>query len=75
MRENCLAEFEKHWNCLEWNNQVKPNTFLRIPLHSHNVVKTQEYQYCRKPERALNKCMFEKLVRYILSFVLMQWLE
>ena len=22
----------------------------------------QEYQYCRKPERALNKCMFEKLV-------------
>ncbi|KAI0340784.1 NADH dehydrogenase, alpha subcomplex, subunit 8 [Trametopsis cervina] len=41
MRENCLAEFEKHWNCLEWNNQ--------------------EYQYCRKPERALNKCMFEKL--------------
>lgn len=23
MRENCLAEFEKHWNCLEWNNQVR----------------------------------------------------
>ena len=22
MRENCLQEFEKHWNCLEWNNQV-----------------------------------------------------
>ncbi|KAI0700594.1 NADH dehydrogenase, alpha subcomplex, subunit 8 [Cytidiella melzeri] len=41
MRENCLAEFDKHWNCLEWNNQ--------------------EYNYCRKPERALNKCMFEKL--------------
>ncbi|KAI0092167.1 NADH dehydrogenase, alpha subcomplex, subunit 8 [Irpex rosettiformis] len=41
MRENCLAEFDKHWNCLEWNNQ--------------------EYGACRKPERALNKCMFEKL--------------
>ena len=22
LRENCLAEFEKHWNCLEYNNQV-----------------------------------------------------
>ena len=22
LRENCLSEFEKHWNCLELNNQV-----------------------------------------------------
>ena len=22
LRENCLAEFEKHWNCLEYNNQA-----------------------------------------------------
>ncbi|KAI0068631.1 Ndufa8, NADH-ubiquinone oxidoreductase complex I 19kd subunit [Artomyces pyxidatus] len=41
MRENCLQQFEDHWNCLELNNQ--------------------EYNPCRKPERVLNKCMFEKL--------------
>ncbi|KAH9977625.1 Ndufa8, NADH-ubiquinone oxidoreductase complex I 19kd subunit [Lactifluus volemus] len=41
MRENCLQQFEEHWNCLEMNNQ--------------------EYAPCRKPERVLNKCMFEKL--------------
>ncbi|KAG9317691.1 Ndufa8, NADH-ubiquinone oxidoreductase complex I 19kd subunit, partial [Chiua virens] len=41
MRENCLEQFEAHWNCLESNNQ--------------------EYYACRKPERTLNKCMFEKL--------------
>ena len=23
MRENCLQEFDKHWNCLELNNQVR----------------------------------------------------
>lgn len=22
MRENCLQEFDKHWNCLELNNHV-----------------------------------------------------
>ena len=22
MRENCLQQFEAHWNCLEMNNQV-----------------------------------------------------
>ncbi|EGN92038.1 Ndufa8, NADH-ubiquinone oxidoreductase complex I 19kd subunit [Serpula lacrymans var. lacrymans S7.3] len=41
MRENCLEQFDAHWNCLELNNQ--------------------EYYPCRKPERTLNKCMFEKL--------------
>ncbi|KAI5117389.1 hypothetical protein M0805_009077 [Coniferiporia weirii] len=41
MRENCLKEFDSHWDCLEKNNQ--------------------EYYLCRKPERTLNKCMFEKL--------------
>ena len=24
MRENCLQQFEAHWNCLELNNQVSP---------------------------------------------------
>ncbi|THU91913.1 Ndufa8, NADH-ubiquinone oxidoreductase complex I 19kd subunit [Dendrothele bispora CBS 962.96] len=41
MRENCLSQFQEHWNCLERNNQ--------------------EYYMCRKPERTLNACMFEKL--------------
>ncbi|KAG5729890.1 NADH-ubiquinone oxidoreductase 20.8 kDa subunit [Termitomyces sp. T112] len=41
MRENCLEQFQAHWNCLEKNNQ--------------------EYYLCRKPERSLNACMFEKL--------------
>ncbi|KAF6748959.1 NADH-ubiquinone oxidoreductase subunit [Ephemerocybe angulata] len=41
MRENCLSQFNDHWNCLEKNNQ--------------------EYYLCRKPERTLNACMFEKL--------------
>ena len=48
MRENCLEQFEAHWNCLEMNNQ--------------------EYYACRKPERSLNKCMFEKLVRPFPSY-------
>ncbi|KAF5322719.1 hypothetical protein D9619_000258 [Psilocybe cf. subviscida] len=41
MRENCLKQFDAHWQCLEKNNQ--------------------EYYLCRKPERTLNACMFEKL--------------
>lgn len=23
MRDNCLAEFDAHWSCLEKNNQVR----------------------------------------------------
>ncbi|KAF8645521.1 hypothetical protein AX16_007805 [Volvariella volvacea WC 439] len=41
MRENCLEQFQAHWQCLDKNNH--------------------EYYHCRKPERTLNKCMFEKL--------------
>ncbi|KAF8592113.1 NADH dehydrogenase, alpha subcomplex, subunit 8 [Ramaria rubella] len=41
LRDNCLKEFDAHWNCLEKNNQ--------------------EYYLCRKPERTLNKCVFDKL--------------
>ena len=29
MRENCLKQFDEHWNCLEANNQV-----ILMPLHS-----------------------------------------
>ncbi|KAF8524640.1 hypothetical protein BU17DRAFT_74742 [Hysterangium stoloniferum] len=41
LRENCLKEFDSHWQCLEKNNQ--------------------EYYMCRKPERTLNQCVFDKL--------------
>ena len=61
MRENCLEQFEAHWNCLEMNNQV---CVLLLPSEvawlTNGVL--QEYYACRKPERILNKCMFEKLV-------------
>lgn len=63
MRENCLEQFKVHWNCLEYNNQVR-GLSLRAFFHLLKlfVALVQEYRYCRKPERALNKCMFEKLV-------------
>ncbi|KAK1924341.1 hypothetical protein DB88DRAFT_489965 [Papiliotrema laurentii] len=41
LRENCLAEFDAHWKCLEQNNQY--------------------FYACRKPEKALNQCVFSKL--------------
>ncbi|OBZ70166.1 NADH-ubiquinone oxidoreductase 20 subunit, partial [Grifola frondosa] len=56
MRENCAQEFEKHWNCLELNNQA-----------CFRAVRTewvrQEYYHCRKDERTLNKCMFDNSFR------------
>lgn len=62
MRENCLEQFEAHWNCMELNNQV---CSLPLPVEAAQLTydATQEYYACRKPERTLNKCMFEKLVR------------
>ncbi|KAG8938867.1 hypothetical protein FRC03_006833, partial [Tulasnella sp. 419] len=41
LRQNCAETFEKHWQCLELNNQ--------------------DYHRCRKPERAFNSCVFQKL--------------
>lgn len=43
LHTNCLEEFRKHWECLDYNNH-------------------QMWQ-CRRPERALNRCVFEKMVR------------
>ena len=69
LRENCSSEFEKHWNCLEYNNQVRTREPLHQPcfamyhgLRSWVAVCEQEYYHCRKDERVLNKCVFEKLV-------------
>jgi NADH dehydrogenase (ubiquinone) 1 alpha subcomplex subunit 8 len=60
MRENCLQQFDAHWNCLELHNQVSLSIQLSMAKH---LTLSQEYYRCRKPERTLNKCMFEKLVR------------
>lgn len=62
MRENCLEQFEAHWNCLESNNQACTLSLSFEAAHLTNGA-IQEYYACRKPERTLNKCMFEKLVR------------
>ena len=37
MRENCLQQFDTHWQCLENNNQVKTSEFTRIPFHSDSA--------------------------------------
>lgn len=68
MRENCLQQFESHWECLERNNQASshPNRYhwFRTLLYFNTESRpSQEYHLCRKPERTLNSCMFEKLVR------------
>ncbi|KAF7332580.1 NADH-ubiquinone oxidoreductase [Mycena kentingensis (nom. inval.)] len=41
LREHCFQQYEKHWQCLEWENH--------------------EYYRCRKHEKPLNACVFEKL--------------
>ncbi|KAI0303929.1 Ndufa8, NADH-ubiquinone oxidoreductase complex I 19kd subunit [Russula brevipes] len=62
MRENCLQQFEAHWNCLELNNQVCLRSVCNGNLaRSEQNPFAQQYPPCRKPERTLNKCMFEKL--------------
>ena len=63
MRENCLKEFDAHWQCLENNNQVRSYHSVSGPIPKLAIL--QEYYLCRKPERTLNKCMFEKLVRAV----------
>ena len=37
--------------------------FISSMSHVDKYAYLQEYFMCRKPERTLNKCMFEKLVR------------
>lgn len=32
LRENCLSEFEKHWSCLEYNNQACSLHSMCLPL-------------------------------------------
>ncbi|THH08806.1 hypothetical protein EW145_g2450 [Phellinidium pouzarii] len=63
MRENCLKEFDSHWECLEKNNQVCNDGILVLSfvIMAHFPPIPKEYYLCRKPERTLNKCMFEKL--------------
>ena len=58
VKENCLAEFDAHWRCLEFNNQVSVDDLEMTP----GLSTIQYYQACRKPEKTLNQCVFEKLV-------------
>ncbi len=67
MRENCLSQFQEHWNCLEQNNQVRCAHYPSCSQCPDDW--TQEYYMCRKPERTLNACMFEKLVRAASKFL------
>ena len=51
MRENCLKQFDEHWNCLEANNQVRwasckafgPNSSLRLPRNITGVGNPNEH--------------------------------
>ena len=62
MRENCLSEWNKHWDCLENHNQVC--TLCHRCVNGW-LTYAKEYYRCREVERPLNKCMFEKLVRIL----------
>ncbi|KLO15928.1 NADH dehydrogenase alpha subcomplex subunit 8 [Schizopora paradoxa] len=62
MNESCLKEFTAHWSCLEKNNQVRPRISTSSPTSLHpSLLFTQEYYACRKAERKLNTCVFQKL--------------
>ena len=63
MNENCLKEFTAHWTCLEKNNQVGYHVLLRSRWGTDI---RQEYYACRKVERTLNNCVFQKLVRFFI---------
>src|SRR4051812_43715558 len=63
MRENCLKEFDTHSDCLEKNNHVCSQRLP--PQRVCSLTRRQEYYACRKPERTLNKCMFDRLVRQL----------
>lgn len=40
MRENCLKEFDAHWQCLEKSNQVRPIRHLQDGGHHLTNVYT-----------------------------------
>jgi NADH dehydrogenase (ubiquinone) 1 alpha subcomplex subunit 8 len=42
----------------------------RTQFGSFSFASRQEYYHCRKQERSLNKCVFDKMVRCLLSAVL-----
>lgn len=64
IRDNCNTEFEKHWQCLEKNNQVRPHIPppLLLPLLISLALPIQYFQACRTDETALNSCLLDKLV-------------
>ena len=42
LRENCLAEFDAHWKCLEMNNQVSFGLDLSGRIDDQRAVWVQE---------------------------------
>lgn len=48
MRENCLQDFDKHWNCLELNNHVSDTNFLYYLLYLYQSLRSgcYDYHYC-----------------------------
>lgn len=38
LRENCLSEFQAHWNCLEKNNQVRLRLSGSVPHCLYRVI-------------------------------------
>ena len=45
MRENCLQDFQAHWNCLENNNQVRTTYLLAsMTLTGHGPPGVQQVQ-------------------------------
>jgi NADH dehydrogenase (ubiquinone) 1 alpha subcomplex subunit 8 len=62
MRENCAETWDKHWQCLEMNNQASGTAAVNMEL-AHQIA-LQNYYRCRTQEKSLNECVFDKLVGF-----------
>lgn len=60
---HCLKEGRRVTRCAQdLISKMRENCLEQFKTHWECLEKNnQEYRYCRKPERTLNKCMFEKL--------------
>lgn len=66
LSDSCGKQWEEHWQCLELHNQVSRQQ-LQLSKHpgSRTHLPSKELYMCRKPERTLNQCVFEKLVSIV----------
>ncbi|KAF8638549.1 hypothetical protein AX17_002092 [Amanita inopinata Kibby_2008] len=60
---HCLKEGRRVARCAtDLINKMREHCLQEFDAHWNCLEKNnQEYHYCRKPERVLNSCMFEKL--------------